>query len=550
MGFYLSPSVNVREIDLSTTIPAVATSITGMVGKFGWGACFEPVAITNERNLIENFGKPTSINYEDWYSAWNFLQYGQNLFVVRAVDDTTAKNAGLKGMDTLAVDSTPVTVSQEAYIPNSDAAVEFTTSFLANEKIHVLGKYPGSFGNTLKVAVCNFNDFETAEVVTGVNFSAIFDYAPQNTNQFALVVLDEDDNILEQFLASFDETEQDANGNNIFAESFINRRSKYINIFVDTTNTDTLESFLATSLGGGVDGNPTDGDITSGYDLFAKPSDIDINIVIDGANTSATVQQYIIDNVCELRKDCIAILSATKEDCVGQATESAAVDAINTYRTETLARSSSYAAFYGNWKMQYDKYNDKYRWIPLSGDVAGILAYTDDVRDPWFAPAGYNRGLVKNVVKFAINPDLGMRNLLYKNGVNPVFMDSGEPVVLGQKTLLRKPSSFDRIDVRRLFIVLEKAISTSSKYFLFEKNNSFTRRRFKGMVEPFLKDVRGRQGIYDFRVVCDTTNNTGEVIDRNEFVADIYIKAQRSAEFIVLNFISTKTGVDFNELIG
>jgi phage tail sheath protein FI len=203
------------------------------------------------------------------------------------------------------------------------------------------------------------------------------------------------------------------------------------------------------------------------------------------------------------------------------------------------------------YKYQYDKYNDKFRWVPLNGDIAGLCVRTDDTRDPWWSPAGYNRGIIKNVVKLAWNPKKGERDVLYKAGVNPVITQSGQGTLLfGDKTLLAKPSAFDRINVRRLFIVLEKAIATAAKYSLFEFNDEFTRAQFRNLVEPFLRDVQGRRGIYDFRVVCDTSNNTGEVIDRNEFVGDIYIKPAKSINFIQLNFVAVRTGVEFEEIVG
>jgi phage tail sheath protein FI len=216
-----------------------------------------------------------------------------------------------------------------------------------------------------------------------------------------------------------------------------------------------------------------------------------------------------------------------------------------------LLRSTSYAVLDSGYKYQYDKYNDVYRWVPLNGDTAGLCVRTDNTRDPWFSPAGFNRGQIKNVVKLAFNPDKADRDQLYKNGINPVVNFPGQGVVLyGDKTLLAKPSAFDRINVRRLFIVLEKAIATASKFTLFEFNDEFTRASFRNLVEPFLRDVQGRRGIYDFRVVCDDTNNTPEVIDRNEFRGDIYIKPARSINFIQLNFVAVRTGVEFEEIVG
>jgi phage tail sheath protein FI len=202
-------------------------------------------------------------------------------------------------------------------------------------------------------------------------------------------------------------------------------------------------------------------------------------------------------------------------------------------------------------KYQYDRYNDKYRFVPLNADVAGLCARTDYTNDPWYSPGGYNRGQIKNVVRLGHNPDKTNRDTLYKAGVNPVVSFPGQGIVLfGDKTLQTKPSAFDRINVRRLFIVLEKAIATAAKFQLFEFNDSFTRAQFVNLVEPFLRDVQGRRGITDFRVKCDDTNNTGQVIDSNQFVADIFIKPARSINFITLNFVAARTSANFTEIGG
>jgi phage tail sheath protein FI len=212
---------------------------------------------------------------------------------------------------------------------------------------------------------------------------------------------------------------------------------------------------------------------------------------------------------------------------------------------------TSYGVMDSGWKYQYDKYNDVYRWVPLNADIAGLCVRTDLQRDPWFSPAGLNRGQVRNLVKLAFNPTQSERDTLYKAGVNPVVSFPGEGTVLfGDKTLQGRPSAFDRINVRRLFIVLEKAISTAARSSLFEFNDEFTRSQFVALVEPFLRDVQGRRGIFDFRVVCDETNNTAGVIDRNEFVGDIYIKPARSVNFIQLNFVAVRSGVAFDEIVG
>jgi len=247
------------------------------------------------------------------------------------------------------------------------------------------------------------------------------------------------------------------------------------------------------------------------------------------------------------RKDCMVFLSPERADCVNNAGNEV-TDSVAFRNTLT---SSSYAVIDNNWKYQYDKYNDVYRWIPMNGDIAGLCARTDQERDPWFSPGGLNRGIIKNIIKLAYNPTKTNRDDLYVKGINPIVSFQGEGTVLfGDKTMQSKPSAFDRINVRRLFIVLEKAIARAARFSLFEFNDQFTRAQFVSMVEPFLRDVQGRRGITDFRVVCDETNNTGEVIDRNEFVGDIYIKPARSINFIQLNFVAVRTGVSFDEVVG
>jgi phage tail sheath protein FI len=267
------------------------------------------------------------------------------------------------------------------------------------------------------------------------------------------------------------------------------------------------------------------------------------------AGTDGVTHATMLIDLCEARKDCVAFISPRREDVVGVST--GAAQTTNVVGFFNNLNSSSYVVFDSGYKYMYDKYNDVYRFVPLNGDIAGLAANTDNVAEPWFSPAGYNRGQVRGAVKLAYNPTKAQRDILYPARVNPCVTFPGQGTVLfGDKTGLSRPSAFDRINVRRLFIVLEKAIATAAKYQLFEFNDEFTRAQFKNLVEPFLRDVQGRRGITDFSVVCDDTNNTGEVIDRNEFVCDIYIKPARSINFITLNFIAVRTGVSFSEIGG
>ena len=327
--------------------------------------------------------------------------------------------------------------------------------------------------------------------------------------------------------------------------------------------TDVTADYTAVTLvdagtltGGTDDYSVTNGELRAGYDLFKDTETLDINLVLSGpsggvADTQAGMDTHgtMVTDLCEDRKDCVGFISPYRAAVVNVSSSiSQTANVINGF--DTLP-SSSYIVYDSGYKYMYDKYADVYRYVPLNGDIAGLCANADKVADPWYSPAGFNRGNIRGAIKLAYNPKNSERDQLYRSRINPVTNFPGQGVVLfGDKTALAKPSAFDRINVRRLFLVLEKAISTASKYQLFEFNDEFTRAQFRNMVEPFLRDVQGRRGIYDFKVVADATNNTGEVIDRNEFIGDIYIKPARAINFITLNFIATRTGVAFSEVGG
>jgi phage tail sheath protein FI len=505
MAFQLSPGVNVSEIDLTTVVPSVATSIGAFAGIFAWGPVDEIVTISDEVRLAETFGKPTDDNYEYWFSASNFLAYSNNLKVVRAA--------------------------------NTDTTVATNTYFES--------KYPGSLGNSLRVEAVASNTF------SGWTYESQFTEAPAN-NELHIIVIDEDgeftgiaNTVVEKYaFVSTVSSAKTFDGSSNYFVNVLENRSKYVvsNTAINyNANTDISESFT-----NGTDGVINNGNVIDAYDLFVNADNIDISLVITGP-ANQTITNHLIDNIAEIRKDCVVFISPERADVV---------DNYGDETTDTIAyrntlTSSSYAFMDSGWKYQYDKYNDVYRWIPLNGDIAGLAARTDRDRDPWYSPAGLTRGIVKNVVKLAWNPSQADRDDLYVKGVNPVVTFTGEGTLLyGDKTLLNRPSAFDRINVRRLFIVLEKAIARASRSSLFEFNDQFTRAQFVNLVEPFLRDVQGRRGITDFRVVCDETNNTGEVIDRNEFIGDIYIKPARSINFIQLNFVAVRTGVSFEEIVG
>ena len=323
-----------------------------------------------------------------------------------------------------------------------------------------------------------------------------------------------------------------------------------------TTYTEVIPITIDTLTGGTDDYSTTAGEIELAYDKFKNVDTEDINLVIGGsssivADTAAAQDTHVtmLVSLVEGRRDCVAFASPHRSAVVGVTTSTKATK--NVEVAADLIPSSSYLVMDSGYMYMYDKYNDVFRFVPLNGSIAGTCAFTDTVADAWFSPAGFNRGAIRGAIKLAYNPDQADRDVLYQSRVNPVVNFPGQGVVLfGDKTAQTKPSAFDRINVRRLFLVLEKAIATAAKFQLFEFNDEFTRAQFRNLIEPFLREVQGRRGITDFKVVCDLTNNTGEVIDRGEFVADIFIKPARSINFITLNFIATRTGIAFSEVGG
>ena len=657
MPFALSPSVTVVEKDLSTIVPTVATTNAGFVGVFPWGPVDTRVLITTEEELVSTFGEPDSNTYKYFFQAANFLAYGNNLRVVRAI--TGNLNASSESATGSGGTGTGLLIkNQEHYDENyADGS--------ANSGVFV-AKWPGTRANSLNVSICssstiysstlsgtvsitsgataltvsgsafdtqlNVGDLvelrhgapfayqymrvtaiasSTAATVTSKifgtgtergAFAAVssqsstlrkwryfreFDKAPGSSefsknsgsttllDEMHIIVADEDGlitgtigTIIEKysFLSKASDAKSPQGSSNYYVD-VINSESAYMwwtdHVSGSNWGTSTITrqaagsaysvtKFNASFAGGTDDNAPTDGEIQIGYNLFADPESVDVSLLIGAPTESSAgvINNYIIDNILEVRRDCVGFFSAQESDTVNNSTyPGKEVDSLITYANTTITTRSSYAVLDGSYKYQYDKYNDVFRNIALSGDVAGLCARTDLLADPWYSPAGYNRGNVKNVVKLLFDHNRAERDDMYRAGINPVIQDQGHGTVLfGDKTMLDRPSAFDRINVRRLFIVLEKAIATAAKFSLFEFNDEFTRAQFVNLTEPFLRDVQGRKGIIDFRVVCDTSNNTGVVIDRNEFVADIFVKPARSINFITLNFIATRSGVSFDEI--
>ena len=545
MGFSLSPAVTVTEQDLSLYVSNVATSIGATVGFFDWGPADEITLVDSERTLVNKFGKPSDANFFDWFPAFNFLAYSNNLKVVRVVD-SGALNAAA-GESTATAGTYDIANTTPLLIKNRDALDTVTL----DPDVAFYARYAGIVGNNIKVEALDSTSF-----ATGTN-KAAFSYAPTGDEIFVAVMYAEDGtnySIVERHYGSKDPAAIDAStSGSAYIGTMINDTSEYIYINPPSVFTGTPGSYsdvdfegplTAGAAGADITGSAGDDERAFGWDLFLDAEAIDVSLLISGG-ASAAAGKSILDNVATVRKDCIVLLSPQSSDVVGHATPATAI----TTTRDTLG-SSSYAVMDGNFKYQYDKYNDVYRWVAFNGDIAGLCALTDYTNDSWWSPAGLNRGGIKNVIKLAFNPSKAQRDDMYNNAINPIVQFRGEGTVLfGDKTLQTKPSAFDRINVRRLFITLEKAISTAAKYQLFEFNDRATRSAFVNMVEPFLRNVKARRGVYEYKVVADTTNNTGDVIDRNEFVADIYIKPTRSINFIQLNFAAVSSSVTFDEVI-
>lgn len=608
MGFYLSPLVKVREIDLSTTIPAVATSIGAIVLRNTYkGPEMKRVLVTNEVELANMFGEPTDTTncYIDWLSAAGYLKYGNKLYVTRALA-TGAKFAqtvvsasigkvtgtytigGVSGTTGIVLtdleELDPINFGTQAVVPTTTGMFMIANSrgehgnnirvaFIDRATQYGIGLYPGAAGYVTGTEGNPWKEFRgidskiafnsttqsgsypigIAPTPTGVPYPT----APSMDFLVMVQVKDQGKNTYttkETWNVSTDPRTVDDQGLPKYIEKVINEQSQYVKVAVSAAFDSltvpsaagmTADTWFTFAGGTGTNDVVTAGTINESYDLYSNPEELDVNLFID-SDKGDTVRSHLIE-ICESRMDCMSILDCRYQDVYNK--KGYETTNLLTWINQTFNQNTSYAAVYANWLEVYDKYNQKYRWVPASGHMAGIYAKTDDVADPWWAPAGLNRAVLTGVRRLAWNPTLGNRDMLYSNKLNPIVSFSGQgKVVWGQKTLLSKSSAFDRVNVRRLFIILEKAISTACKYFIFEPNDPATRNLMVNMIVPFLRDIKSRRGIYDFLVVADETVNTPERIDRNELWVNIFIKPTRTAEFIVLNFIATKTGASFTEL--
>lgn len=555
MANLVSPGVQVKEIDLTNVVPSVSSTIGAMAGAFTWGPANEICTVTSETQLVEKFGEPNADTFESVLSAAQFLSYGNNLKVVRAVG-TSARNATASGTGIL-------TQNKTVFDGQSPAAGDWAQA-----------RYPGVRGNAVGVSVLTAGQTGTAwqlsnvESVPGTSAGAAA--VGGSNDEIHLWVYDVDGTItgavgtvLEYwtYLSQASDV-KGSDGSTLYYKDVINAGSDWVFIgnapaaLSESGNSAAGETFVTVAsffiaLTGGIDDNVLSvGETTAGYALMADAETIDTNLIFQANSSLSAADTRTLSNFitaqAAARKDAVGFVSPERAATVNAAAPATSVAAWRTALTSTSYGFADSGSLY-----VYDKYNDVYRWIAAAGSMAGLSANADLVADAWFSPAGFTRGNVRNVTKLAWNPNQAERDALYKTGVNPVVTFPGQGTVLfGDKTLQSKPSAFDRINVRRLFIVLEQAVSVASKASLFEFNDEFTRAQFRNMVEPFLRDVQGRRGITDFKVVCDGTNNTGAIIDTNKFVADIYIKPARSINFITLNFIATRTGVEFSEIAG
>ena len=573
-----SPAITVKEVDLSGYVPNVTSTTGAIVGDFRWGPAKKATLIDTEAKLAETFGSPTSTNAVDFLSAAQFLRYSSAMYVVREYT-SAAKNA---------TSSTSVVTN----VDNKDHWDEVNTAYGADSGETNVGawiaRYPGALGNSLKVELCPAGSDSSGTFFSVWGQKSSFDAAP-GTSSYAsarngtndechVVVIDEDGEIsgtvgtvLERFaFVSLASDAKTSDGSSNYVYDVINNSSEYIWLAMFDGDLATLTNagsaltpgaaktyagsatgVISKSLTGGVNsGSLTTSQVATGFDKFEDTDTIQVDFLIAPGMASAADQRTVVNDLVGIagttRKDCVVVTSPDSAAIVNNSTP---VDAAVT--TASGFTTSSYLIVDNNYLKVYDKYNDQYVFIPAASTTAGVMAATDANAAPWFSPAGQRRGQYFGITALSHSPTKGERDTLYKAGINPVANIPGRGILLfGDKTFLNRPSAFDRINVRRLFLVVERAIAQAARNVMFEFNDEFTRAEFTNIVEPFLREIQGRRGITDFKVVCDTTNNTAGVIDRNEFIANVFIKPARSINYVTLNFVAVRTGVDFEEVAG
>lgn len=655
-----SPGVETKETSVQSTVVRNSTGRAAIVGKFSWGPAYQIRQISNEVELSNYFGTPDNLTADYFMSAVNFLQYGNDLRVVRVVDKDAAKNASAifnqikttiasQGSnytvgDLIKVKYNNVVVEENGKVTKVDSNGKILAVVIPSEKIvarakqigtypdistgwtteiistssgvsasitidgiesdsgitllnldiaketiqgsafqtlnakyqlpSVVALYPGELGSNVQVEIISKAAYDAGSMISGYpsgisvknSGRSVMTYGPQTANQYAFVVR-RGGIVQESFIVSTEKTDKDIYGVNIYMDDFFaNGGSQY----VYGTSLNWPNGFAGIlEFGGGLSSNDTVGadELMTGWDMFADREALHVPLLIAGAcagetvEIMSTVQKHVV-SIGDERQDCTVFVSPPRSLLINIPL-AVAVNNIIEWRTgvkssgggvvdNNLNVSSSYGFLDGNYKYQYDKYNDVNRWVPLAGDIAGLCVYTDSVAQPWMSPAGYNRGQIRNCIKLAIEPRTANRDAMYQVQINPVtgFAGGSGFVLFGDKTLTSVPSPFDRINVRRLFNMIKKDIGDNAKYKLFENNDDFTRSSFRMDTGQYMTNVRALGGCYDYRVICDTTNNTPDVIDRNEFVATVYVKPPRSINYITLNFVATSTGADFDELVG
>ena len=583
-----SPAVTVKEIDLTGVVPNVATNTGAFVGNFGWGPVGETTLVSNEAGLVEIFSAPTTNNTVDFHSAAFFLKYSNALQVVRETD-SDAKNS-------LAVNNqtgTNASATNQA-LNNLNA---FETATIDSSDGAFIGRFPGALGNSLLVSICGSSDSDGSGVnnFNSWTYKSQFDAAPGTSSfvsglggkndEIHIAVVDEDGEIsgtagtvLETYpFLSVASNAKATDGTSNYFKDVLKARSEYVycgdfhrhdsaslrDFSGSLWNTDAVngsQDFAADvkfgvgqnewSFTGGVTSTTLgNDDILRGFDKFEDKDNIEVDFLIAPqriADADATViVNDLVGTAASIRKDCIAVASPSRNAVVSIGTTTAVKACNDTYT------KGSYLVTDNNFVKVYDKYNDQFIKIPANSSVAGLMAATDLVAANWFSPAGQRRGRLLGITDIVLTPSKSERDVLYKAGINPIANIPGQGIMLfGDKTNESRPSAFDRINVRRLFLGIERAIAIAGRNVMFEFNDEFTRAEFVNIVEPFLREIQGRRGITDFRVVCDSTNNTAAVIDRNEFIASIFIKPARSINFVTLNFVAVRTGVEFEEVVG
>ena len=624
-----SPSVAIKEIDLSGVVPAVTSTTGALVGDFNWGPAEKPVRIANEAELANTFGSPSldgGAPATDFLSAAYFLKYSSNAFVTRVISDADLNATAVAGSGTSVITQTDnISLQSETdpgvLISNSDdvttyfyelsVRVDPTSDILSLSATYdsdgstftptptvnpttgntrlmasvaglppitvtytyettvsgvqvknlddwnnqssgltaqkIVAKYPGTVGNSLSVEICPPAAFAAWA------YNTQFDAAPAS-GEVHVAVIDEDgvisgaaSTVLETFaFLSTTAGSKTEDGSTDYVLDVLNNQSEWVwAAAIDAVGS----TVLSYSLADGARGTKAAGDYITAFDQYEDVDTIQVDFLIAPSRGSQGEMTSIVNDLVGtaqgLRKDCVVVASPDRTAVFSSDPTSAIVATVGTYTP------SSYLIADNNFIKVYNKYEDKYEFISAASSTAGVMAATDDVSAPWFSPAGARRGQYLGVTSLAVSPTKSERDTLYRSAVNPIVNLPGQGILLfGDKTKLGRPSAFDRINVRRLFLVMERAIKAAGENVMFEFNDEFTRAEFVNIVEPFLREIKGRRGISDFRVVCDETNNTADVIDNNSFVASIFVKPARSINYVTLNFVATRTGVDFEEVVG